>query len=327
MPRFSYIHLSDTHFCIEPVRRNALGLMRRLPRNRIDTYWRQMRTIGYLSLAKPASYIPEILIGAAQFCLERPSVDGVIFTGDLATTGMMTDLLVARSFVSEPAADGFVTENGSPTLNVGSRNIYVLPGNHDKYINPAGAPNCIHFAMQFGSLMRNYRDGVGHWVRRKGNAHVGFIYADFTLQTRMDASDKFFAVYGQGRVKEEVLRELKDRSFDLRRRFEKITLVWVLHFAPFDCGYSLRLHDYGDFIDAAISLRVAATICGHTHRASKTSVDGHTILCAGSTGCVDAEEDSRIQVLHFDVGKEIHIQRENYIWSSNEQEFVFLSRD
>ena len=253
--------------------------MKRRPRDMIDTAWKQGRNVGFLSFAKPASYVPDIAAGVAQFCLERSAViDGILFTGDLATTGLMADIGVAYSFIAEPAKNGFVTETGSPTVNVSSAPIHVLPGNHDKFVNVTGAPNCRTFELKFEAYMRNFSSGVGHWVRRKQGQFIGFLCADFCLQSRQDALDKVVGPYGQGRVYQDVLEELKSRTFRLRKSYKEIQIVWLIHFAPFDCGYSLQLIDWDRIIDAARALRVLATLCGHTHQASKFVVDSHTIL-------------------------------------------------
>ena len=323
MSRFRYLHLSDTHFCVEPLRRNAVTLMRRRPRDIIDTVFPQVGLLGFLSLAKPASYVPEIVSGAAQFCLERSNIsDGIIVTGDLATTGMMSDIVVARSFISDRATNGFLGDAGFPTLNAGNA-IDVLPGNHDNYTDNRGTPNCKHFALNFEQQMQNFENGVGYWVRRKQGKLIGFIYADFTLQSRMDASDRMIAVYGQGRVKDDVLSALKNRTFDLRSRFKDIALVWVIYFAPFDCGYRLHLHNWQAVIDAAITLKVAATLCGHTHRASKSVISEHTVYCAGSAGCVDSERNSQVHIVNFDVDDNAcRVSRENFIWDTQQHEYV-----
>jgi hypothetical protein len=124
----------------------------------------------------------------AQFCFERAFVvDGILLTGDLATTGMMIDIGVASSFIKEPAQSGFVTEKLFPTLKASNLPIFIVPGNHDKYLDNRGAPNCKNFALTFEVYMRNYLSGVGHWVRRKKSSVLGFISADFCLQRREDA--------------------------------------------------------------------------------------------------------------------------------------------
>jgi predicted phosphodiesterase len=326
--RFRYIHLSDVHLCLEPGRHNAVTLLQRQPRGRIDTGWAQTRNIGFFSLAKPASYVPEIVSGVAQFCFQRAAVsDGILVTGDVATTGMMSDINVAYSFVADRASGGYVTSARSPTLNTSNTPIYVLPGNHDKFVDVSGTPNCQHFELKFGAYMRNFSSGVGHWIRRKQDCLLGFIYADFCLLSRTDAIDKAIGAYGQGRVYQHILDELRKRTLLLRNRYGEIRLVWVIHFAPFDCGYGLQLIDFATIIQAALALGVVATLCGHTHKASKLVIDKHVVYCSGSAGCVDSEVDSRVHVIHFDIDKECQVSRETYRWDGGHQEFRFHNYD
>jgi predicted phosphodiesterase len=325
--RFSYIHLSDPHFCSVPVRQNVLTLMRRRPRAVIDTSLARVRH-DFFCFAKPASYVPDIVSGVAQFCLERAAVvDGIIVTGDIATTGFLSDLNVGYAFLTEPAADSFLTERGLPTLGASKLPIYVLPGNHDKFWDYAGSPNCKNFELKFDGKMPHFDGGVGHWVAGKQERFLGFVYGDFCLLDRSDAQDKIVGVFGQGRVYEHILGELKSRTLSLRARYKGIHLVWVIHFAPFDCGLSLELIDWRDVEQAAVALGLVATLCGHTHKASKWVRDRHVIYCGGSAGCVDSEDDSRVHVVHFNVDESCVVSRESYKWDSNKQEFALYDVD
>jgi hypothetical protein len=186
----------------------------------------------------------------------------------------------------------------------------------------------MHFALKLGDHMPNFKDDVGHWVTQKRNQSIAFIFADFCLQKRLDASDKGVAVYGQGRVYEDVLSALKDRTVYIRNRYQGVALVWVIHFAPFDCGYKLHLHGWRELINLAVALKVSATLCGHTHQACKYITNGHVVYCAGSAGCVDSENDSRVHVLNFEIeDDQCAISRENFVWNDLEHEFVKHSSD
>ena len=328
--RFSLIHLSDTHLCIEPRRHNIISLLRRNLRDRIDTGFKQTQATGLLSFTRPASYAPHLLSAVAQFCLKHSDVnDGILVTGDISTTGMMTDLDVAQSFVAAPATAGFLSATGFPTLNSSTTHIRVVPGNHDRYVNSVGSPNCMNFFFKLGSnLPGNFHNDVGHWVLQKEQDYLALILADFCLQRRMDASDSALAVFGQGRVYEDVLTELKRRTLMLRNEYSFIAVVWIIHFAPFDCGHDLLLHGWAGLVDAAVALNVSATLCGHTHQASKHQMKGHVVYCAGTASCVDREHDSRIDFVHFDVDSETcSISRDNYSWSDTQHEFVWRDAD
>jgi hypothetical protein len=328
LPQFRYIRLSDTHLCVQPSRRNLQQLVRRDVRGLIDTAREQTRVFGYASLLRPASYAPEIVLGAAQFCFERfESVDGLIATGDLATTGLIYDINAAHSFISAPAIAGFCSAPRTPTIGFLGERVFVLPGNHDKFNDSQGTPNGKNFELKFDGYMPNFEFGVGHWVVEKEGHKLAFIYADFCLQSRSDASDKVVGPFGQGRVYQDILDELTARTLTIRERFGSIPIVWNVHFAPFDCGIALELLDFQNIIDAAVRLRILATLCGHTHKSTKIEIDKHVVYCSGSTGCIDSESDARIHLLHFAVDEACEVTRETFLWNRANHEFEHYGWD
>src|SRR5262245_61356838 len=146
--------------------------------------------------------------------------------------------------------------------------------------------------------MPNFKDNVGYWVDFKDNTYLAFVYVDFSLQERGDAADRLIGVYGQGRVYPEILETLRRRTRDLQHQYAGVNVIWLIHFAPFECGWNLRLIDYNDVTTAASSCGVSAILCGHTHSARKDGSSEHTIYCGGSAGCVDSENDARIHVVN-----------------------------
>jgi 3',5'-cyclic AMP phosphodiesterase CpdA len=328
LARFSYIIVSDTHLCAQHGRRNALTLIKRGVRYNIDTILNQNRELGLLSLLKPASYVPPIISGVAQFCFARSAVtDAIVITGDVATSGVDADLNVARNFVTAQAAVGYVSDTRFPTLNASGLPVYVMPGNHDRYADNVGTPNCRNFDALLSAYMPNFVSDIGYWIDQKENVQVAFVYADFTLQARIDALDNFFGIYGQGRVYQDVLESLNDKTRQLQTENKVSCVVWVMHFAPFECGYGLRLINFNDVLSSATELGVKAILCGHTHDASRAVQSGHTVYCSGSAGCIDRENDARIHVLNIDIGTECLISRENHVWHAGQHEFLFESND
>jgi hypothetical protein len=233
----------------------------------------------------------------------------------------------AAGRVEHHAHDRRTAERGFPTLGASKLPVHILPGNHDKYLDRWGTPNCMNFQLKFEHLMPNFNSDIGHWINMKQGVRLGFIYADFCLLERGDARDKIIGAYGQGRVYADILNELKERTLTLRSKYPGIQLVWLMHFAPFDCGYGLELIDWSDIEQTAISLRVAATLCGHTHRGRKSVRDDHVIYCGGSAACVDSEEDIRVHIIHFDVDNKCGVSRESYRWNAEVQEFQLFLRD
>jgi 3',5'-cyclic AMP phosphodiesterase CpdA len=282
-----------------------------------------------LSLAKPASYVPEIVTGVAQFCLQwKEAADGIIISGDIATSGIARDIATAKAFVDEPARSGFMSGSGFPTLSASGLPVYMMPGNHDRYLNDTAAPNSRTFDLAFGDYLRNFKDYVGFWVAEKGHARVAFVYADFSLRTKADAEfvPAYFA-YGQGRVYDDVLQDLKDTTVMIRRDFGDVPVVWITHFAPFHFSRSLAFIDYQKITAAATGLGVLSTLCGHTHQSARHQIDTHVIYCGGSAGCADSADDSRVQIINIDVGETCRISRECYKWSVSQQEFTHYLSD
>jgi hypothetical protein len=291
----------------------------------------QSRSLGFFSLAKPASYSPTIVSGVAQFCFERRRIfDGILISGDLATTGMALDINAAKNFLSEPARAGFTTALRLPTLDATDLPIYVLPGNHDKYVNNTATPNCPNFELIFADqYMPNFTKHVGHKILRKRGHAFGFVYGDFCLRSRTDASDRAIGPYGQGRVYAEVLNEMKSRTQMLRRKYSGVTLIWIIHFAPFDCGWTLELIDGHEVIDAATKLGIPCTLCGHTHQARKLSDPArkHVVYCAGSAGCIDSDRDSQLHLFEFEVGDGLKFARHNFQWNDDAHQFLPIGSD
>ena len=188
-------------------------------------------------------------------------MDAIIFTGDLATTGMAEDLNVARNFISaSPMGQGFVSATRFPTLNASQLPIFLMPGNHDRYVDDNGTPNCRRFDHEFAEYMPNVDDDIGYWIAEKENCQIAFLLADFCLQAATDASDRHVTVLGQGRVYDDVLQSLVDKTDQLKTERNLAGLIWVIHFAPFDCGQHLLLHNYDALLDAANKLGIVAIL-------------------------------------------------------------------
>ncbi|KAB7782304.1 metallophosphoesterase family protein [Methylorubrum populi] len=320
--------MSDFHFCVEARRVNLLSLAHRRPRLTLDTCLLQARDLGFLSYAKPTSYSPQVVSAAAQFCFERRlSSDGIILTGDLATTGHQLDIAVARDYAMADAVDGFVSQANRATLKASQLPLWVLPGNHDKYADNIATPRSRNFELTFGNLMPNFNKGVAHKVRRKRSEHVGIVFADFCLRERSDASNKLTGPYGQGRVHTDVLHEMESRTKYLRQKFPGITLVWAIHFAPYDCGNSLALIDWTLVAKSAVINRVTATLCGHTHVASVLKSAGHTTYCAGSAGAIDQEYSSSVHIIRLTSGSDPSVSRSNFAWDVSSGEFRQIKDD
>jgi Icc-related predicted phosphoesterase len=332
MTLFSFLHLTDLHFCQEPLRKYAPQLLKRSWNEIIDTIGEQRRDLGLSSFFLPASYDPEIAKGVAQFCYDwSGAVDGIIITGDLATTGLTVDIKVAEQFIKQPAFSGFLSADRFPTLASLELPIHLFPGNHDRYINNFGKPGSNYFDFVFDSYMDKNKKSkfVGSWVSEKEEVQLAFVHADFCLRARSGASfPRRYMSYGQGRVYDDVLEDLKNETVAIRSELGQVHVVWLVHFAPYDCGTaSLRLIDHQKLLDAAEALDVRVTICGHTHQARVTSLTKQTIYCGGSSCCVDNVGGCMVHVIDFTIDESFRVARSTFVWDENGCEFVHLKND
>lgn len=330
MPTFSYLHITDLHLSLEPKRKNAPYLLKRPWKEIIDTVADQPEDLGFSSFFLPVSYDPEIARGVAQFCLEwSQAVDGLIITGDLATTGLTIDVAVAEKFIKAPALSSFVSDGRLPTLAAANVPIRIFAGNHDRYVNNRGKPFSNHFDFVFEDYMNKKREYIGSWVDEKEGARLAFVHADFTLRTRAEA--KFpspIYAYGQGRVYEDVLDDLRAETFAIRNDCGDVPVVWMVHFAPYECGSQLELIDHQRLINAANALGVLAILCGHTHESISKKFDDLVIYCGGSACCIDNVGGCKAHVVDFvlDDGQ-ITISRSTFEWDEDETEFVHFKDD
>ncbi|WP_187275374.1 metallophosphoesterase [Methylobacterium sp. WL6] len=325
---FRFVHTSDFHFCVEPRRVNILSLYERRTIMMMDTAIKQGWNSGFISLAKPASFSEAIVSATALFCYKnKDEIDGIIITGDLATTGYQSDIKVAHDFVKSAPADGYVNSIRRPTLQAADADILVLPGNHDKYSNLYAAPSSRFFELNFHLEMPNLKNRISHEVREKNGKVIALVFADFSLKQRKDATSVAKGPYGQGCVYEDVLKELVEVTRSLKQEFSGCVIIWGIHFAPFNCGSTLQLIDFEAVNREAKDENVSLILCGHTHTPAVLKQDGPTIFCAGSAGAIDKEDRSYIHLVEIDIGVETKISRKNFKISKSRDDFIFSGVD
>ncbi|MER9456630.1 metallophosphoesterase [Mesorhizobium sp. M0478] len=328
MTLFRFIQLSDIHLCIEPRRRNALALFRRHPSASLDVARQWWNGNLALKLTRPESYDPDLVAGVARFAWRHGDVtDCIIVSGDLATTGSQLDLATAKAFVDAAPNDRFFTLGGGVTLKAAHPDIHVMAGNHDHYRDDYGSPGgSAHFRLNFGNRMPNHDGKISHTVLTKNEETIGLIFADFTLDKSDDCSavnaGAMFLRYGQGRVYPDVLKALIAKHHVLKQKYRNIHIVWVVHFAPFDCSVKLQLNDFSELVDAANSVGVQQLLCGHTHSMKKQIEGKLSIYCAGPAGAIGSEESSYIHINEIELtGGVGRFKRRNFLWSAARHDF------
>ena len=232
----------------------------------------------------------------------RKTIDAMIITGDLATTGNLTDLQAAYEFLTAPAGQrSYLTAVGEPTLsewmgppiNPNQRQLLdILPGNHDRYrpglrCLPGGTVFDARFSPALWVSGTRVQAGL---AKRKNDVVLHVVKADFALSRWYHG--KFFYYlpgwYGQGRVYEEVLEELVEETKRIRKIItdQECTPIslWAIHFDPFTTDETLQLLESERLIEAAKEANVTAILCGHTHESKiKPLSDTTTVYACGTT--------------------------------------------
>ena len=271
MPRFRLVHLSDLHLARTPRQVDLLQAGRNMPQllqgNRLSWF---------------SSYLPAALRTAAAFVYRRHrDLDGVLITGDLATTGYRPDdLLLAKTVVSAPnpgqrhllphpfnATGRFPTVRHVPTA--------WIPGNHDRYASNLFAPGGRAFDQIVGWA------GTGaQRVTLATGLHVVGLDCSMRALSPLDSGLERLAV---GEVCDQLLDEARAAS---ARTADDDALLWLVHWPPeFDGGdRQMRLEGEARLLALADELDVDLVLSGHTHetRVYLTSV-GVPVVCCGTT--------------------------------------------
>lgn len=277
----------------------------------------------------PASYENDLAHEVAYFAFDRrEDYDLILLTGDIATTGLTEDLEPAFEFVDAPAVMGWRAANHSPTLQGANRRIFLLPGNHDRYASNFGHTGGQTFDTVFQKYWRNSTKRVQRLVIPKAsdNERLALVAADFTLARERHADVPFdYYRYGQGRAYPWRVKRLVDATERTRREFEKVAVVWVLHFPPLQSSLGkLDLIDAELVREAAVRLDVPLILAGHVHRSIDHESDGVRVWCAGSPTSVDAKHGNCLHMLEFEVSNGIlnTMSRTDYYWDQTIKEFV-----
>lgn len=317
-----FLHLSDLHICIEPNRRNIVSLLQAKPSEKIDVV-KNLFKQGLATIAHPASYRPSRLSAVAEFTYKnRASYAGVIISGDLATSGKVSDVKEAYNFVATKPDDKWVSA-GSPVLQGSSLPVLVMPGNHDNYASNSPIPSPANFNLYFNQQLQEdrYANRVGRKAFIEDGVLVVFIFADFSFGKKSDSKNKRH-LYGGGKVQKSVLQELKDRTQNVKFKHnidvKRVEVFWVVHFAPFDCGSDLELTGYEKILEAAENHGIKAILCGHTHEHRVIKNKTTSIFCAGAATSVDCE--NAIHEFEYDVHRD-EISYRTFNYSSMNGEF------
>lgn len=325
MSTFRILHISDLHYCLHPSRHNLLNLLKSPKLPVLRALFKQ----NGVGIVFPASYDQDLAEAVAKFAYANQRVlDLVMITGDIATTGLKLDLEPAFEFVDGPATDIWLTSNRRPTLQGARKDIFLLPGNHDRYRDNWGNAGGVEFDAVFRKYWPKSVERVQHLVITKAsdNERLALIGVDFSLDDSRHAKlPSVINRYGQGRAYRGRLKNLIKATKQVRDRYEKVAVIWVMHFPPHDkVDSSLSLIGANLVRMAANRYRIPIITAGHVHQKVDLTFNRTRLICAGSATSLDAGHGNWIHTLEFDVsnGNVNRIKRTDHVFDQTKQAFV-----
>jgi 3',5'-cyclic AMP phosphodiesterase CpdA len=351
MTAFLIAQISDLHFGLRHNRFNPIDAITTSLREKaavaLSEVIRQPLKAG--STFYPSTFEKDVAASLLWALHEDlPRLDGLVVTGDLATTGGDADLKVATDYFSGLVpADWDVGPAPLPSLIKNERDIIVsLPGNHDRYEGTALLPGggaferhlgpCWDFdrAKSYDLISVEGKSRVKACTIVKDRAAIAIVMADFSLDTAGGGLG-LFGYIGQGRVSRTVLGHLLETTEIVRAEARNaeldLGLVWALHFPPCYPGISnsLRLLDDNELSNPAIESGVSVILAGHTHEALSYDIrvgDGRVpVVCCGATTGLSSHGIYSYSIIRIDVpegGGTSNVKASNIVWNSSEGLFV-----
>jgi UDP-2,3-diacylglucosamine pyrophosphatase LpxH len=330
---FRFVHLSDLHFAVIPSHINPL------PDPDLDRLYKAAWILGLersgdSPWSLPTTYDPDVAVVLAQklaTLVGSSAIDGIIVTGDVATTGNLADLRVAKGFLTGTFAQGTVPSDlADGFMNFMDRTrVVLLPGNHDRYSDcflkrsqhfegdQAFGPSwCGGYAARSGVKADSNCPQLRYAVVRKnidGNEErLILVQMDFSLMRALDANS-VFGVLGQGYAYIGIIRRLTQLTSELRSNHNSEAIVWLCHFPPEAKEKEELELRFGERLSrAAKKCGVPLLLAGHIHKHANYNPPGsQNCLQVISSGSATNPEDvpsfneitisvSRGQIYHLD---------------------------
>jgi 3',5'-cyclic AMP phosphodiesterase CpdA len=270
-------------------------------------------------------YNPKKLSAFLRFIRPRQgTIDGIILTGDIATTGRDFDLRKAFEVVQQRIQP------------IGIR-LGLLPGNHDRWIPHRKGHSSALLSWGYDPGGKDFhRIFSSFWgpkdVRtfpfEKNNFRVAIIAADLSLRKSKDA-EMFRLVnkHGQGKAYDDIVKELEAATLAATDNTDLPTVVvWAIHFPPYcpDIANDMRLLQEEELIDKAESLGVPLILSGHSHvaRAYEIPTKDVRVFCAGSLSEYTQSRNNFFIINVEHLGDDYSIRLENYEYDRFRRRFV-----
>lgn len=335
MALFNLLHISDLHIGATAAQLGMIPFVKS-----------GFALSGYSGLATVSSHREDILEGVALLsALEGHALDGIIITGDLATTGDQQDLQRAHDFIHEPHSPSVVYQavGGEPTLNNPSNvRVYLIPGNHDRFDGGMLQPGGTEFDTLFKSAGKAvWPVGQGAYlidVLSKGGAKLALIGGDLSLRSASGFVSPAH-MWGAGRAYADVVDEMVALTDQVRNSDSPVEVVWLVHFAPRfpHASALLPLLDEDVLVRAALDSKINYLLAGHTHEEDMYSVldpyhviyggRSFEVLCGGTTTehrLPNSTDPRTAHLLEFDVqpGGRSAVSKHTLSWSDNDSYWV-----
>lgn len=304
MARVQILHVSDLHISKNP---QLPQLNRRSPGN-------------FYNAILQGTYAASHGNGKLKALVElvhdlKSSLDAIVITGDIATTGLDYDLEMALRFVEGPPdAQDIRTSSGFPTISGAGLPIFLLPGNHDRYKLLLRRLGYAPGSRIFHRLFNNHWQGdVKTNPIVKGDLAVGIIAADFSLRRWRDAEWPNVVVnsYAQGRVYQDILDELVEATDTFQEENadgKEVFTIWASHFPPVSPNPEsyMKLIDREKLVSSANDCGVSLILSGHTHDPFDISSPRMTFrgLGTGSATQFDSPEGNYCEIISVESAPE-----------------------
>lgn len=301
MSRATILHISDLHISEFP---QLMQLQRRPP----GDYYDAVRHGIYA-----ASHGKGKLTALVNLVHNlKATLDAILITGDIATTGLEFDLAKALLFIEgQPDAHEIRTSTGFPTVSGAGVPVYLLPGNHDRYkllLKRVGyAPGNRKFHQV---LRRHWQKDVKVSSILKPGLAIGIIAADFSLRRLLDADklpNLFVNAHAQGNVYTDILTQCVTETKSFQAQYEDdndVFIIWAMHFppAPSPAASYMRLINREALIAKAEDCEVDLILSGHTHEPFEFSSPqyGFRVFGTGSATQYDSPEGNFCQVVSIE---------------------------
>lgn len=349
--KFSFAHISDLHFAETPNERFILDAIKskadrvraicgnlpgwfrqRLSLRAINLAQEQLLDQGLLKTGWSVSFTSHDETVTKELLSHLEGIgylDGLIFTGDIATTASRGNLEAAMSFFVPPylGSRKLFGEHDLRLEATSNHRCFVMPGNHDRFSPWLKVPNSGLFEDVFRENWQAGQDhpscsisctnkAIKHFVlaekagpAQKESVVICLVDLAFGEQSLWGIAKRLPGnIFGRGYADAEVLSDLVTITKEIRATSNPPPLViWGVHYPP--CMHmtnpSLLLEEERRLVVAAKQAEVPIILSGHYHRSCTYPIlsapNTVQVITAGSATTYVPEPHNEFFEIHLDV--------------------------